>query len=183
MIKLLADSMPELLPMKRSAGAHVSTSIYRACVRLGHLEDDPSSEVNQMRFELGSAFEWALIHRMMEDAPGRFVQPGEISKDGIVGTPDLFEILPDGRIIIHEMKCTWMSSRHDPESPKLWRYWVQLRSYCHMAGADTGVLHVCFVNGDYRDSGPQYRRWSDKWTKRELIENWAMIRTNASVDD
>jgi len=161
----------------RSPGVHVSEVIHDLATRLGHYEarDEITPEARCM-MELGCALEDAVIDRLTRHSPGRYVQPGELELDDIYGTPDLLDI---DDYAIEECKLTWMSSNHDPDSEKFWRYWVQLKSYCRMAGSSLGRLRVAFVMGDYKGSGPQYRVWEARFSDDELAENWAMIRTRA----
>lgn len=182
-IKLIADKMPNILPMtgRSHDGIHVSEVIHDLCVRLGHYTPRDDEEWNQAQLELGNAFERSIIDRLEEHSKGRYFKPGELELDNIYGTPDLIDVTDEA---VHEMKCTWASSRHqyDHEGPKLWKYWLQLRSYCHMLGWTTGRLHVMFVNGGYtydKGSGPEYRCWEQKFTKKELEQNWNMIRRRA----
>jgi hypothetical protein len=181
-IVLVADKMPNLLPMQgRSEGVHVSHVIHDLCVRLNHYTPRDDEEWNQAQLELGNAFERAIIDRMQEHEPGRYIKPGEMELDDIFGTPDLLDLVDD---TVHEFKCTWVSSRHenDHDGPKLWKYWLQIKCYCAMMGWNTGRLHVLFVNGNYsyeKGSGPQYRCWEQKFTDAELKQTWKMIQSRA----
>jgi len=160
----------------RSEGPHISSGIHALCVQLGHYE--PRDYVNQLQLELGNAFEWAMIDRYQRHYPDEYIQPGELEKDGIFGTPDLLH-LPTIRV--HEFKLTWMSSRHEPDDPKLWKYLAQLKAYCWMLETESAVLHVGYVNGDYRSGGPDYREWEFQFTLPELAENWALLKTRLEI--
>jgi hypothetical protein len=177
--RLVSEGMPDLLPMTgRSPGIHVSDVIHDLCVSLGHYEPGDFDGPAMTRMQLGCALEHAIVHRFALDSPDRYVQPGELELDGLYGTPDLLD-LEDGADT--EIKLTWMSSRHDPDSEKLWRYWVQIKAYCRMLELTLGRLHVCHVMGDYKGSGPVYRVWEREFTHQELLENWAMLRSRAGV--
>jgi len=177
--ELIYEGMPDLLPMTgRSPGMHVSTVIHSLAVGLGYLSGD-SSRLTTTWAQLGCALESSIIARWAEEYPGRFVQPGEIEKDGIFGTPDMLDTEDDSLV---EIKLSWMSSKQTADSEKFWRYWVQVMAYCWMWGTDKGSLHVCHVNGDYKfggGTGPVYRVWERVFEKRELVENWKMILVNA----
>lgn len=176
---LIFEGMPDLLPMlNRSKGVHVSEVINDLCLRLGHYAkregDDP-----QTMWELGNALEHAIIARYQLDQPDRYVQPGELELDGKYGTPDLLDVV---EMVLHEIKLTWMSTKHGPDSEKFWRYWVQLMAYCHMFGVRTGRLHVCHVMGDYRGAPePIYRCWERTFDDYELAENWAKLTTHSEL--
>lgn len=181
---LIARGIPDLLPMARTGDPvdHISHVIRSLCVRLGHftIDEDVSKEAKaqiQTRMEMGSAFEdaliVALIERYRKSDPDRFVHAGELTKDGLIGTMDLLDAT-DWAVL--EVKLTWISSRHGPDSEKFWKYWVQLKAYCHMAGTNLGRLHVCHINGNYKgDRGPTYNVWEDRFSKQELEENWLML--------
>ena len=175
--RLVSDRMLDLFPMERTPGLHVSTAIHAVMESL-HPERFGSDPPDQVRMNLGNAFEHAIVDALMRKDPDRYLRPGEISLDNVTGTPDLWDVILWKTI---EIKLTWASSRRaeDIEDPWFWRYWAQLKSYVHMAGQDLGGLIVCFVNGDYKDSGPQAFEWEDRWKPDELQENWQMIRSYA----
>lgn len=170
----LTEPAPILLPMQgRSAGLHVSEIISDICIRLGYLEprDDP---MQPEWAEFGNAFEHAHIQRLCLHSPDRYVQPGEVEKDGIFGTPDLIDCLKPYRVV--EIKAPWISAKWTPGTQKFWRYEIQVKAYCEMMEVGTGELHVYHVNGRYAGGGPEYRAWRREFTKRELAENWRMLR-------
>ena len=175
--RLLSDRMLDLFRMERTPGLHVSTAIYAVMESL-HPERFGSDPPDQVRMNLGNAFEYALVDALTQAYPDRYLRPGELSLDDITGTPDLWDTVDWATV---EIKLTWASSRRavDIEDPWFWRYWAQLKSYAHMAGQSTGRLIICFVNGDYKDSGPQALMWEDKWSVQELEENWEMIKAYA----
>lgn len=183
-LTLVSTGIEDLIPMERSGdpSRHVSAVIRYMCIKLGHFEDDAMTAEHQTRMELGSAFEdvmiAALAARYVEN-DNRYVQPGELFLDGMIGSPDLLDV---DDYAIEEIKLTWLSSNHDIDSKKLWKYWVQIKAYCRMAETQLGRLHVCYVNGDYRgERGPTYRKWEAEFTKEELQENWRMLITNGEV--
>lgn len=175
-ITLLSSEMPVLLPMQgRSEGIHVSSVIHDLCIRMGMYEErDP----NIALFEVGNALEWAMIERRHRHDPERYIIPGELEKEGVFGHPDLVDIDVD---VIEEIKATWMSVRHGPESEKFWKYERQMMSYCWMWETVKSVLNVTFVNGDYKGSGPQHREWGYEWKESELAENWQMIKRHGEL--
>lgn len=183
-ISLVSVGMDELLPITRTGDEanHVSSIIRSLCLHLGHFEDTPVNDATQTRWELGSAFERAIIDglvaRHAEHHPDRFTRLGELTLDGLIGTPDLADL--DEWAII-ELKLTWLSSRHDVESDKFWKYWVQLKAYCRMVESCVGYLHVAHVNGDYRNRDPIYNRWRAEFTRQELAENWSMLKTHHEI--
>ena len=180
---LIASGIPELLPMVRTGapGAHVSAIIRSICIRMKHFEDSEDGP-SQTRLELGCAFEDAVVdglkRRHVAHDPDRYCSPGQLELDGLFGTPDLLDVT-DWAIV--EIKLTWLSSRHDPESIKFWKYWVQIKAYCKMVHTLVGRLHVGHINGNYRGGDPEYNVWEWRFTQQELDENWAMLLTHAAV--
>ena len=169
--------------MVRSEGKHVSHAIRKLCIQLGHFDDLPLPEDRSL-LEIGSAFEdllaSSLAARVMTHEPDRYIRPGEQEHEGIFGTPDMID-LTDMAVI--EVKFTKLSTKHDPESPKFWKYWRQIQAYCYMMGLTRGRLHIMHINGDYKfgtpGSMPTYRVWEPdggEFTQSELESNWAMIR-------
>ena len=84
---LESDTIPELCPMVRSEGIHVSQCLTRICVRLNHFV--PSLDRDLARMELGSCWEEGLKSRLYREWPNRFYDIGEIEHSGIFGTPDV----------------------------------------------------------------------------------------------
>lgn len=187
--RIVATGIPDLFPMVRTGdpNRHISAIIRSLCLQLGHYEesDTPATVADkaqlQTRFEMGNSFEDALIAALVERYtrydPARYVRVGELTKDGLIGTPDLVDAT-DWAIL--EVKLTWMSSRHDAESEKFWKYWTQVKAYCAMLGTRLARLHVCHINGDYKkDRGPTYNVWEQEFTQQELDENWLMLQNEA----
>lgn len=185
-VRVVAEGIPELLPMARGGEPedHISAVIRDMCVKLGHFAveaDAVEGERDYTLMELGSAFERAVVRalaeRWAESDPDRFVLPGELEEDGLLGNPDLLDAT-DYAVI--EIKLTKLSSRHEPDSIKFWKYWVQLGAYCWMLKTTRGRLHVCCINGDYKESrAPRYRVYEANWTMDELRKNWRMLTTHA----
>lgn len=186
---------PDFLPMERSGDplSHVSVVVNDLCVRLGHLPPrDPSAEQSatpdrQAYWELGNSFEEGIVlgltamgrtSRLMQSDPDRFIRPGPLELDGLTGNPDLLDLQEEA---VLEVKLTKISSRHDPESEKFWKYWAQGKSYAKMMGWRTVILHIGHINADYnRDNiDPHYNVWRWDFSDQQLDENWAMIRNHS----
>jgi hypothetical protein len=104
---------------------------------------------------------------------GLLFRPGEIERDGIVGTPDGY----DAEGILEEWKCTWKSSKRDVH--EFTRYLWQVKSYCHMLGVNKVNLRILFVVGSFWGEGPSCVCYQLTFTKRELVQNWNMIHGHA----
>jgi hypothetical protein len=167
----------------RSDGLHVSRVIKSLLLAI-----DPerfSGDMNWEKIEFGFTVE-AMIEQAFRDRRQTILRIGELHKDGLAGSPDgvSFDLLTPGHdtMVIHEFKCTWMSSRGCPEDRKFWHWIVQMKCYCHMAGTPHARLHVFFVNGNYREQrDPQYCEWDLTFTEGELEENWMMIINAAAA--
>lgn len=184
-VRLVRRGIPELLPMARTGDprAHVSAVVRSLCIKMGHFapDDEDEGERDYTLMELGSAFERALVtalaERYAQSMPDRYVQPGELELDGLIGTPDLLDLLD---VSVHEIKLTKLSSRQPLDGPKFWKYWVQLMAYCRMAETTKGFLHVCHLNGDYKENRePDYRVYEVNFTIDELKRNWRMLKVHS----
>ena len=134
--------------------------------------------------QLGCALEHAIANRYSKQFPNRFICPGEVCKDGIFLTPDLWEPTPHASLlapygIIDEIKFTKYSTKRSFGDDEFWSYETQLKSYCHVFGTKVGRLKICHVNGDYSFSkergGATFNEWRGEFTEGELRGNWAML--------
>ena len=100
---------------------------------------------------------------------------GEIELDGIVGSPDGVGPDPDDKSVLalDEYKLTWVSSNNNPS--EVWKWMVQCKSYCRMLGLDTAIMHILYLMGNYRGSGPIYRVARIRYSQQDLVKNWMMI--------
>lgn len=102
----------------------------------------------------------------------RFEDPGEIESDGIYGNPDWFDTED---WMVEEFKATYRSSRR-PIGRDFWSWFVQIKAYCHLTDTRFARLRTFFVNGDYRESGPQFKLWQLSFEKSEVKLNWDLLR-------
>jgi hypothetical protein len=128
----------------------------------------------------------ALVSRLGENQY-RF-RPGEIERDGVIGSPDAIEIniQPDDPVcVVAEFKCTWKSCRGWPDprtadpSPsclmdkRFLGYLLQMQAYCAMLGTTRARLYPLFINGDYTSYVPEMRGvYQIDFTPSELEEQW-----------
>lgn len=171
---------------KRSNGIHLSGIIKFVMVTCGLLTpDDDTVEIMPLRMAVGVAWEAFVVQLW----PSLIWQPGEIKMDGIVGSPDGIntQLMPEA-VVLEEIKCTWMSRMEPGVKPpvprnilNMKRWMMQVAGYCHMASLTHCRLHVLWVNGDYRSSGPQYYTYLISFTEAELARMWNnMILPNVS---
>ena len=106
-------------------------------------------------------------------------RPGEVTLDGITGSPDGIAEDPFGEahIAVEEYKYTWRSARNLPST--VWWWMTQGKSYCHMMGTNVLILRVFYSQGDYSGSGPFPRMYWIGFEPEELLSNWRMITTHA----
>lgn len=188
---LVKSGIEEILPMVRGGTPvnHVSFVVSDLCIRMGHLQPQGGGDVSpgrQTYWELGTSFEEGIVlgltamgrvSRVMQSDPERYVRPGELELDGIHGNPDLLDLL-ESRVI--EIKLTKISSRHDPQSEKFWKYWAQAKCYARMIGWTSVDLHVGHINADYSGGiDPHYNVWRWDFTQQELDDHWRVIRNHA----
>lgn len=186
---LVASGLGDILPMDRSGDPrnHISVCVNDLCVRLGHVEprEDSVSAGIQTYWELGNCFEEGIVlsltklgrmSRIMQTDTDRYVRPGVIEKDGMLGNPDLFDLL---EFAVIEIKLTKISSKHEPTSEKFWKYWTQAKAYAYMMDWTRVYLHIGHINGDYKGIEPHYNIWRWDFTKQELVENWAMLHRHS----
>lgn len=158
---------------KRSSGVHLSGVIKYVLEVAGLLDPDDLTDIMPLRMAVGMAWEAFVVGLW----PELQWQPGEQCRDGVYGSPD--GITGD---CLEEFKATW-KSRLDkseikgvrPPDKKITeqRMWMlQLAGYCHMMGLTRARLHVLWVNGDYRQSGPQYFTYLIEFTEAELSRVW-----------
>lgn len=105
------------------------------------------------------------------------IRPGEQCVDGILMTPDGYNI-DEARL--EEWKYTTKSSASDIRGPKF-RRWVsfQIPSYLHSLGLTECRLRVYFAKGDYKSVVPVWKEFVLTYTEFELEEIWEMIVLNA----
>jgi hypothetical protein len=108
------------------------------------------------------------------------LRPGELSLDGIAGSPDGFltDINDDFEEVdfLIENKLTWKSSKLDPTEMQHWM--MQVKGYCKMAGLNWVRFYVFHVNGDYKPPRPCTKFWELYFTQAEVDQNWKMILNN-----
>lgn len=117
---------------------------------------------------------------------------GEVARDGIIGSPDgvgfdknIYNIKDDliwtgtEELILEEYKATWKSSKNPPTDN--WYYMTQIKSYLKMVKLKVCVMHIVYLMGNYKGSGPQYRICRVEFEQAEIDDNWKMILDHARM--
>lgn len=166
----------------RSSGHHLMGIVRYALTGAGLLKTYAAAEDEELmplRMAMGMAWEdWSVGLW-----PDLVWQPGELKLDNVFGTPDGRSMLsiaggPEGSgdfDCSEEFKCTWKSSGKwkDVTDVIIWMW--QLAGVCKMSGTNYARLHVFWVMGDYRGSGPQYFTYLLHFTQDELDKFWRNI--------
>jgi hypothetical protein len=162
---------------KRTSGVHLSGVLKPMVIAAGKLKLNGRGELPDDEFPMVMALGMAFENWIVGLYPDLVWQPGEVSLDGIIGSPDGYSLIDDVPTV-EEFKCTYKSqyTRANILDETAWM-WQQM-GYCKMQPALQSRLHVFYVNGDYRPPSPQYRTYLIQYTQAELDKMWAAILKN-----
>jgi hypothetical protein len=184
-------------PSERAGGLHLSDIIREISLQVGVLDQKyRDSEPDLFKMFLGLAFERAVLDMWGTEELDE--HPGETQVGDIPMTPDAvgwidskdpqprFFVEEHRRLrrrsrkqvlipVVHEVKLTWKSSSRGALEEFMWM--AQLKGYCYALDTRFGVLHVGWVNGDYKfdGTGGFYGVYQIEFTDLELKENWHMV--------
>jgi hypothetical protein len=140
---------------------------------------DPITE-QELAFYGAGGFMWEKIWstaHAQSIGDGELFRPGEIERDGIVGSPDVLD-LSISRLI--ELKCRWMSaSKFDSLEKNFFWELLQIKCYLAMLGWVEAELTVFFVAGNWRPPIPCVRSVLLEFTEREVEEGWNSVLDHA----
>lgn len=172
---------------KRSKGIHVTDVLRYIAIKTNLLTDEDRNDDMPLRVFLGMAWEQMCV-RLYDPNEIKW-QPGELERDGIMGSPDGFSMdwhptidIPTD-MCIEEFKYTAKSLRKKGGEPdqlkditREWLWMNQVMAYCNMAGLNMARLHVCWACGNYvYPLTERYVRYLIRFEPRELEGNWKMI--------
>ena len=171
----------------RSSGVHVSDIIRDIDNTLLHKGQrqkyDELSPQERLRMGAHTSMGWAWEEivrealRRIRPVIGGVVPVGELTLDGVTGTPDgVYE----SEWAVDEFKATWRSSSR-PLDPDFWSWLVQIKAYCKMLQTGKAYLSVFWVCGDYRESGPFTQQFLLEFSRMEVDDNWAMLVNHAKA--
>lgn len=179
----------------RSEGIHLSNIIRCIATENGILKPEWAEDVSLtdvreitdptaiLRICVGLSWEEWYIPTILKDQ-GVLDHPGEMQVDGIYMTHDGESvdviITPKGHQtvpVIHECKATWKSTNTVGSLEQQWMWLTQIKGYCKGAGTRHAVMHVLFMNGDYKyPLQPQLKRWRIEFTQAEIDQSWKMLK-------
>jgi len=156
----------------RSPGLHL-TGVIRHIQKVMKVQDDTFTELDLNHFALvGRCWERYLAEQVYQ--PPVWIRPGELEKDGIIGSPDVLNFEEN---IVGEMKACWHSAKTPIESE--WYYLTQVKAYCHIVGFKRAIITIVYVGGTWRPPSPIPVEYTLLFGPGELQENWEMILRNA----
>lgn len=205
-ISLPALSLRDLVAIReqsttRTEGCHVSAIVNQMMKKLDPKRyDRVQSQRDRENWQetgflwediLASAFASAAAENTHGGGVVRF-RPGELEKDGIIGSPDALVIDDDADAlgpIVEEYKATWKSGASLDVSPEFqagafeevkWLpYLLQIQAYCYLAGATRARLYIWLANGTYEHYIPATRAYFFTFSQAELETAWQGLLNNA----
>jgi hypothetical protein len=167
----------------RSPGLHLTQITSAIALKTGALDKrfenrDINSDVSG-KYKVAAGLAWEeWIHKRH---PEMLYHPGEVILNGIAMTTDGISFMDNKKHRVHEFKFTWKSMNRDKDLSGEWMWMAQTMAYCLAWETNRARWHLFWTNGDYRDSGPQYKLYDIEFTGRELRENWQAIDNNRSL--
>jgi len=176
-----ADTDKHLAP--RSKGLHLSQiydDLQQSARGMVIGQDKLTSEELQWYRSVGYVWE-----RVVDDAFAKCllspncVRLGEVTVDGITGSPDLVDLSSDDWVVV-DTKATFKSSRKlDDLEKNFWTWTVQLKGYCYMVKATRARLLVMHICGNYAPPRPIVKQLELEFTQEELQQNWNVLVAHA----
>jgi hypothetical protein len=164
----------------RFSGIHLSGILRYIALESGLMRAlaDLDEEEMPLRMALGLAWEEFAVSLY----PEIDWQPGELIEQGIAMTCDgissMWSPLPAPAPCLEEFKLTWKKIRNGADFLDEWYWMHQGRGYLWGYGFTLCRWHVCFVNGDYRGSGPIYMRYLVQFSDEEIAKTGKMLLAN-----
>lgn len=167
--------------LHRTPGLHLTSIIKSLRNDLGLGKTAAGWEMSvcaDLGFLWEEAFSLAYTDRAGQVIHG-ITRPGEITRDGIIMSPDGIGLDPAGKIpfVNHELKCTWRSLNNNPQDDFYWD--TQFKCYCKGLETTVTILHVMYVVGNYRGSGPRPDHVRFEYTQKEINTAWDMVVRHA----
>lgn len=176
----------------RSTGTiHLTDILRKIAIQTGILDDEEQADEMPLRMFLGMAWEQMCVRLY----PNIWWQPGEVERDGVVGSPDGYSIDPTRgyETVIEEFKYTSKSLRvkggsagsmKDITKETLWVWQVGSYLAMHPDRPTLVRFHICWANGSYDyPLHPVYIRYLIRFTDDEVNNIWRMVVANKGLCD
>lgn len=165
---------------KRKEGIHVSSVIKSLQESSGLGYKGKGFSDMELTAEIGLLWEDILSKVMKEKYA---IRPPQIQLDGIWMSIDGISPDPKGEfpLVVVEYKATWQSTNRSPIDN--FYYMSQVKSYCKALETLVAIMHIFYIMGDYKGSGPIYRVARIKFSQYELDQNWNMILKHKKEND
>lgn len=180
------DSHGIILEAPRTPGIHLSGVLRYIATEAGLFKTIATIDEEELPLRMALGFAWEEF--CVSLYPGIHYQPGEIIHEGVAMTCDGHSIYTesdpmtgelDEYFCLEEFKLTWKKVKCAEEIVADEWYWMQQgRGYCWGYGANLVRWHVCYINGDYRGSGPIYKRFLIKFDDRDVESTARVILNN-----
>src|SRR5271157_692094 len=178
-MSLIKGSVPIGGDCTRSPGLHLTDIIHSLACAAGIQDDSATEEQLEAYASVGFMWERVIEHGMaLSCQSDRYIRPGEITVDGIIGSPDIFDC--ENYIVIDTKALFKSSAKLDDLQRNFWKWIVQLKGYCHMAKWNVAELWVLPICGNWKPPmmQPPVRKRLE-FTRVELTDNWNMLVQHA----
>lgn len=177
-------------PQPRSAGQHqgnILRDLENRVLKPG--ERRPYDQLTpQEKQRMGNYVEMGFIWEVVVESVWKRRMFSRRKPEGAIRQPELLinnvyrtlDAIMIPTYTVDEYKATWLSSNHPIDGPKFWAWHHQMMGNLFGVNATFGTkstqadLYVFYVNGDYRESGPQMKHFIFTFSKREIEESEAM---------
>jgi hypothetical protein len=136
-----------------------------------------------LRINIGLAWESHYIPNILSHY-GVVDHPGEMEFDGVYMTHDGEDLsvvftpeVKGYKVRVHEVKATYKSTATVGDMVSQWMWLAQLKSYCKAKDTDVALMHILYLCGNYKFPIQPLREVREiTFTKRELDDNWSLLR-------
>lgn len=180
-IKLLEEPFPFAgSGVPRTAGIHLTPILHGLDKLINNKQYSGGEWDLEMCAEIGFTWERAM-EIALKDRLG--VRPKEITRDGIICSPDGIGFDPLGEVplVVEELKFWWRSSNKSITDD--WYAIMQQKCYCKVINTTVSVMRICYCVGAYWGQGPVYKPLRIEFTEEEINEAWDMVVRNKEIGE
>jgi len=163
--------------LPRTPGLHLTQIIQSLRTDLGMSK---TAEGWDMGVAADCGFLWEdAFSRAYAEKAQEIMRPGELTVEGVLMSPDGVGLDPCGKapLVNHEYKLTWRSSNKAPADDFYWD--TQFKCYCKGLGVTITCLHVIYIMGNYKGSGPHPEHFRIEYEQEEIDTAWGMVMRHA----